>query len=107
VTASGVASWSAVSAGYATACAIGGGQLWCWGANGSGQIGDGTTAERTTPVRVGTSSDWVDVSTTGFTTCGVRESGGQRSLYCWGNGSGGAIGDGYAFRDLPAAVHRE
>ncbi len=27
------------------------GALWCWGMNGNGQIGDGTTLNRTTPVR--------------------------------------------------------
>jgi alpha-tubulin suppressor-like RCC1 family protein len=28
------------------------GSLWCWGYNGSGQIGDGTYADKTTPVQI-------------------------------------------------------
>ena len=36
-----------------TTCAITtGGALHCWGFNGSGQVGDGTTMNQTTPVAV-------------------------------------------------------
>jgi len=33
------------------------GQVWCWGANREGGVGDGTTINRTSPVRVAT-SEW-------------------------------------------------
>ena len=42
-----------VRAGAAQNCALdGGGQAWCWGRNNWGQMGDGTTTQRTSPVAV-------------------------------------------------------
>jgi alpha-tubulin suppressor-like RCC1 family protein len=32
------------------------GTLWAWGANTSGQLGDGTTVNKTTPIQIG--SKW-------------------------------------------------
>jgi hypothetical protein len=37
------------------------GQLWCWGYNASGQLGDGGTTEQHSPERVGTLADWYQV----------------------------------------------
>jgi alpha-tubulin suppressor-like RCC1 family protein len=42
-----------VSVGYQHVCARdGSGGVWCWGCNQSGEIGDGTTTPRATPVQV-------------------------------------------------------
>jgi alpha-tubulin suppressor-like RCC1 family protein len=44
---------AAIAAGDAHSLAIAAdGSVWAWGANGSGQLGDGTTANRTRPVQV-------------------------------------------------------
>ena len=55
VTTSGVLSGvtvTQVSAGNTVACAVGSTGAYCWGANGSGQAGDGTTTQRNAPVQV-------------------------------------------------------
>src|ERR1700755_307927 len=43
---------TAVGAGVSHACAIRtDGTAWCWGANNAGQLGDGSTTDRTSPVQ--------------------------------------------------------
>ena len=56
--------WQRVSAGGQHACGIRAGQLFCWGDNFNGQLGDGTGVQRLVPTRVGTATDWSEV------TCG-------------------------------------
>lgn len=44
---------SAVSIGNGQSCVLlAGGEARCWGANSTGQLGDGTKTVRTTPVQV-------------------------------------------------------
>ena len=84
--------WSSVAAGGATSCGIRtSGQLFCWGLNNSGQVGDGSHRVRTKPRRVGTDRDWRQVSVGWFTGCGVREDG---SGWCWGGNAAGQLGSG-------------
>lgn len=88
---------STMSAGQATACAIkDDSTLQCWGANGFGATGLGTTSgTQITPAQVGAMTGWsqVSVALTGFlasSACGLR--GGL--LYCWGNNVYAATGLG-------------
>ena len=49
--------WSTVSAGALHTCAINTGKsLYCWGYNEVGSVGDGTTVQRTSPTRIGSST---------------------------------------------------
>jgi alpha-tubulin suppressor-like RCC1 family protein len=46
-------SFSGVTTGQAHTCGVtAAGAAYCWGANGWGQLGDGTTTNRVTPVLV-------------------------------------------------------
>jgi len=77
--------------GYAFTCATRtDGTLWCWGDNGYGQLGTGTTYQ-TAPVQVGSTTTWSKVGAGDFTACASRTDG---SLWCWGNNMAGQLGDG-------------
>ncbi len=56
-----------------TTCAIlADGGLWCWGSNHHGQLGDGTTSNRSRPVRVGDeTATWASVSASDYHTCAI------------------------------------
>ena len=63
----------------------------CWGANTYGQLGDGTTIDRNTPVNVVNSSNFTGFNLGDYHSCANTNIG---SVKCWGNNSFGQLGDG-------------
>ena len=86
----GFTDWCQVSAGYQhTAAVRENGTLWTWGNNGSAQLGDNSTINRSSPVSVvGGFTDWCQVSAGGHTAA-VRTNG---TLWTWGVSYAGMLG---------------
>ena len=83
----------AVSAGDQHSCALTtAGGVKCWGHNGLGELGDGTTTNTSVPVGVvGLGSGAVTVSAGNYHSCALTTAGGVK---CWGASTYGALGDG-------------
>ena len=74
--------FATVSAGFYHTCGVtAGGTAYCWGGNTYGQLGDGTTTNRTDPVSVLGGLTFATVSAGSSHTCGVTTVG---AAYCWG-----------------------
>jgi alpha-tubulin suppressor-like RCC1 family protein len=68
------------------------GTLWCWGMNLFGQVGDGTTMQRDTPVQVvPLGSGVAHVSAGDLFTCALKT---DSTVWCWGTNANGRLGDG-------------
>ncbi|MBI2061726.1 MAG: hypothetical protein HYT87_18450, partial [Nitrospirae bacterium] len=80
------------NASYSHTCALkSDGTGWCWGFNNFGQLGDGTTASKTTPIAVSTLAGGVVLTVGSGSTCAVLSDGSAR---CWGGNGQGQLGDG-------------
>ena len=96
VTVSGISTGTAIVAGGDYSCALlSNNTIKCWGRNGKGQLGDGTTLDRSSPVLVSGISTATSVSAGGNGTeghsCALLS---NNSVKCWGNNDYGQLGDG-------------
>jgi alpha-tubulin suppressor-like RCC1 family protein len=95
-----IAPVSQVSVGGKNACALTGGDLWCWGANDEGQIGVGSGEPWLPPTLV--RSGVIDVGVGFGHICAVVEGG---AVECWGANDAGQLGTGDTRSvDEPTAV---
>jgi alpha-tubulin suppressor-like RCC1 family protein len=80
------------------------GGVVCWGLNRKGEIGDGSTSDRSSPARVASISDAQLLAGGRWHFCVLRLTG---SVWCWGDNLGGQLGTGNvndAANPVPVAV---
>jgi cysteine-rich repeat protein len=80
---------STIVAGGNHTCVISGSEVWCWGQNDQGQLGDGSTENRNKPVKV--LSGAADITAGLSYTCAELFNG---QVMCWGDNSLGQLADG-------------
>lgn len=93
-----------IATGYSHTCGLTTvGAVWCWGGNWTGQLGDGSTTNRATPIAVPGLASGVTTIATGFNhTCALKS---DATVWCWGDNSYGQLGDGTnTDRNTPVAV---
>ena len=88
----GTSSWSQISATVDHAAAItSDGRLFAWGKNTHGQVGDGSTLYRSSPVLLSTQTYWKNVYASNEFTVALDN---DNNLYTWGRNLNGRLGDG-------------
>lgn len=78
------------------------GQMYCWGDNFFGRLGNDSILNTDVPVAVSNMADAKFISAGYASSCAIRDSG---QALCWGSNAGGRLGDGTTTeRHVPTAV---
>jgi alpha-tubulin suppressor-like RCC1 family protein len=101
--------WLMVTCGQNFSMAIRGsgssGSLWAWGYNAQGRLGLGNSASRSSPVQVGTDTDWAIVTAGYIFAVAVKTNG---TIWSWGNNTYGRLGlndpNGQISRSSPVQI---
>ena len=65
--------------------------MWAWGRNAYGQLGDGTTIVKYSPLKIGIDTDWQTIESAFETSFAIKTDG---TLWGWGLNTSSTIGDG-------------
>ncbi len=95
---------TAIAVGGIHACALKtSGEVWCWGSNGNGELGDGSGNDSAIPVQVvGLGAPAQSITAGDGHSCAVTTAG---ALLCWGDNFQGQLGDNsQTDRPMPVPV---
>jgi alpha-tubulin suppressor-like RCC1 family protein len=101
--------WASVSCGDATTSYVRGftaaiktgGTLWTWGDNSAGQLGHSNVTSRSSPVQVGTDTNWSSVKCGYRVMLALKTNG---TIWSWGTGGDGTLGNGSTSRSSPVQI---
>jgi alpha-tubulin suppressor-like RCC1 family protein len=99
----GITTWSQINGGGDHNLGlISTGILYAWGQNSNGQLGDGTTTNRSSPISVlGNITNWSKISAGGYHNLTVTSTG---VAYSWGYAANGRLGDGQSVTNRSSPV---
>lgn len=93
---------STVAGGMHSCTLTSAGEVFCWGGNSTGQLGNGRTTRSQAPERVDGGPRFRDIAAGVAHTCALSTGG---EAFCWGGNESGQLGDGSAAaRTTPARV---
>jgi alpha-tubulin suppressor-like RCC1 family protein len=95
--------YTEAAAGGGHACAMTSiGQVYCWGRNDFGQVGDGSTLTPARPTAIAGGARFAILGGGALHTCSLTSDG---TFACWGDNSHGEIGDGTTVQaDVPERI---